>query len=272
MSTDKIAIIVWHTSDLYISKLLPQGLDKVFVLENRRWDLHTLDINDSVNLLQKHVDKLIDDDMKQIILPPVFEVYFRYLHDNKSDYNHIILPVFETFVKEQVLPYSIVGKLCLIGNPDHTKAIEQVVRSRSQSHTLTISQSNNRHFHKDWIIYHHDTAIFDSLFDLAHSRFVNKLIKIRLKKIKDRASDTLIPTNYGYLKWTKTIHGFAHKKIRFYSKDYITNILDRLIWRWSDGHWSTNILYHTWVVPNPKIYINLSIKKEDLNIIKSDIS
>lgn len=275
MSIDKIAIVAWDISDFYVSKLIPKNMDIIFVLENRRWNLHTLDISDSINLLQRHIDSLIQQGIKSIIIPPVFEIYFRYLHDNKSDYIHIILPIFETFFKEQILPYSVVWKVCLIWNPDHTKSIEAIIQSRCQLHILTTNQSNNRYFQKNWILYHHDTTVFDTLHDMGHSRFVNKLIKIVLKKIKDRSPDTIVPTNYGYLKWTKTIHGFTHKKIRFYNKQYIIDIISKLIWVWSDCiEWKqfSHKLYYAGKSPSLKMHIDLNVKKEDLSLIKLDIN
>lgn len=269
---NKIWIISWHTSDLYITHLLPKDIDRVFVLENRWWDLHTLDIKDSIDLIQKDIKYLINQWFEQIILPPVFEVYFRYLHDNKSDYTDIIIPIFETFFKKQILPYSIVWKICLIGNPSHTEKIDGVIKSWWQGHKLTSHQENNRHFHKERLIYHHDTTIFNTLYDLGHSRFVNKLIKVKLKKIKDRAPDTLVPTNYGYLKFCKTIHGFSHKNIRFDSKNTWVGIINDIIWISSDKSATTHKykLYHTGDKPDPKIYISLGIKPQGIEMIKID--
>lgn len=271
MSNDKIAIIAWNTSDFYISKLIPKHMDIVFVLENQWWDLHTLDIHDSMTLLQKHIDSLVQQGIKYIILPPVFEIYFRY--HSKSDYNHIILPIFETFFKEQVLPFSIVWKLCVVWNPDHSRVIETTLTSLCKSHILTSNQSKNRYFHKDRIIYHYDTTVFGTLYDMWHSRFVNKLIKVVLKKDQRWAPDSIIPMNYGYLKWTRTIHSFTSKKIRFYGKQYIIDAIGKYIWIWSNViEWNkyNYTLYYTWKPPDPKIYINLGIKKDDFSIVKLD--
>lgn len=107
--------------------MLPVDIERVFILENRRGDLHTLDIYDAAALIVKHIDKLIEGGVDKIVLSPVFEIYFRYIHEGKRDYRDIILPLFEDTIKNHILPYSIVGKLCFIGNQKHTKYIVDII-------------------------------------------------------------------------------------------------------------------------------------------------
>jgi len=161
----------------------------------------------------------------KLILPPIYELVALYGTSELQTIKSKILPLRTNYVKSYVLPYSIVGKIACIGFRSHWEHIGEYRNNLIIDHIYSANQIKNKHFQKSFPLYKIVTNHWSVLYDLPRSRFVNKLIKIDLKKLKDYAVDTLISLEYGYFKYQKTILDTFHKTVRFHTMDKMETII-----------------------------------------------
>ena len=169
-------------------------------------------------------------DCDLIIVPPVYEILI--LQSNDSEYkkvNQKIVSLYTTLIQNHVLPYSIVGKIGLIGYRHHQDLFQNYWNELKQWHSLTSNQSTNKHFQKQIPLYPLPTDHWSILYTLPRTWFVNKLIKEDLRKFKDYNIDTILPLDRGYLKHSKVIKQKFHNKIRRYDEKIVFWILNELL-------------------------------------------
>jgi hypothetical protein len=81
---------------------------------------------------------LRDRGCESIILPPVRELAFR---DQKN-----VLPLFQSYISDYCLQYSLVGKIGLVGDWSDTQIAQPLFESFAQSYVLTDNQKNTKKF------------------------------------------------------------------------------------------------------------------------------
>ena len=161
---------------------------------------------------------------EQIILPPVRELAFR---EEKN-----IMPLFQHYVLDYCLQYSLVGKIGLMGDWSDTQVAQSLFESFVQEYTLTDNQKNTKKFQwARWVKEVQMRKYF--LTTLSYSDpLVNRVVKHDLRYFKDAGVDTLIPLNYGYFNYQNTIAKFCnYKKCRFHKIDKLEESFKKICHR-----------------------------------------
>jgi hypothetical protein len=167
---------------------------------------------------------LRDRGCESIILPPVRELAFR---DQKN-----VLPLFQSYISDYCLQYSLVGKIGLVGDWSDTQIAQPLFESFAQSYVLTDNQKNTKKF--QWARWVKEVQIwkyFLTTFSYSDP-LVNRAIKHDLRYFKDASVDTLIPLNYGYFNYQNTITKFCnYKKCRFHNLQKLEEIFKKICYR-----------------------------------------
>ncbi len=232
----KIWIICSSLADLHLFEVISDYNHEYLVfLDNRFGPWWQLSREDSLNRVSNILNNDIARSCDKMVVPPAYELY--YLHNPaavvfaKPAYKmpSKILPVFTNYLLEHVLPYSIVGKIGLIGYRNHQVSLGKHRNQLISHHVLTSNQNKNKHFQKQLPLYTIATDHWHILYNLPRSWFVNKLIKTDLKKFKDYAVDTLLPLEYGHFKYQKVFLQAFHKTVRFHSQVKLAQSIELLI-------------------------------------------
>ncbi len=129
------------------------------------------------------------------------------------------MPLFQSYVFDYSLTQSLVGKIGVIGDWSDTQVAQDVFESLTQNYTLTDNQKNTKKFHFPFARRVKEVQMRKYfLTTLSYSDpLVNRAVKHDLRYFKDADVDTLIPLNYGYFNYQKTIAKFCnYKKCRFH--------------------------------------------------------
>lgn len=217
----KIWIIWSQTSDIVsIMQLIPnQGHEYVICLDNRYGPWWWLMREDSIRRVELMLDVLPMCDC--IIVPPVYE--YAFLRGNMTSLP--VLDIWTQYIGECVLKYSVVGKIGLIGYKNHQDILKTWWGEITNNYSLTPNQSQTKRFDASFPIFPLATDHRSVLWDLPRSWFTNKLIKTDLKKMKDYSVDSLLPLEWWYLKFWKTIKQTFYNKVRWYGPKAVRDVI-----------------------------------------------
>lgn len=221
--------IIWSSIiDLSLCSILCL-LDCQFqiVLDSRFGPRWVLSWEDSLQRLELALGVLEDCDI--VIVPPIYELHSEF---NIQNPKFRIMPLFQTYLQNYTLPNSLVGKIGLVGYENHqvmfTNYRDQIIKK----YIPNPKQSENKHFQQRFPLYPIKTNHRSICFDLQKSWFINKLIKMDLKKLKDYAIDSLLPLERWYVQFEKVFKHAFHRKIKFYGKSMVQQIITWLIHKW----------------------------------------
>jgi hypothetical protein len=209
------------------------------VLDNRFGPWGGLSWEDSLERLQLALELIKDCDY--VIVPPIYEEEAKAKAKAKT---FGVIDLRTQYVRKFVLPYSVVGKIGLLGYPHHQEQLKSQWNQIIWDHILSVNQAKNKHFQTWFPLYTLDTSHWSILYDLSRSRFVNKLIKTDLKKLKDFAVDTVLPLERGYLKHGKVIKQTFHSKVRWHGDKVLEGLIQENI-SWDQKQYKMDFLY-TW--------------------------
>lgn len=152
-------------------------------------------------------------------MPPVLELKFLSEESVTNEEKSLILPLFSEYLRMEVFPHSLVGKMGIFGEQEMLSDAQSLIAQLSSSFSPTANQQNTKKFAFPFHFWSKDTRIFSHLLQkLARkSLLVNTVIKQDLRYFKDAAVDSLIPLNYSYFLAERTISKFLNfRKIRFH--------------------------------------------------------
>jgi len=246
----KIGIIASGNDMLSIFKILNkydhEYLIRYDFLYRPWWDKWIDFVMDRVRLW---IDFLQKEWVDTIIVHPVVELSLL-IEDQKRDIKFKkILPLFSGYLKEYCLKYSLVWKIGLFGDFTDVEVIQDLISKFSKNYVLTEHQQSIKKFHspikyrvKEVPMWKYYLTIF------SYSDFmVNKSVKFDLKYFKDANVDTLIPLNYWYFNFQKTISKFFNfNKTRFHKLDKLDCIFQEISWAiWSQSNdYSVKVFYN----------------------------
>ena len=220
-----LCIISSWTENLNIVKLCQQlSIDYTIVLDSLFWPYQ-----DKENIfLEERIITIMEYMSTQwathFILPPALELN---LSHNNSTFN--ILPLFKNYLI-YCLNHSLVGKIGFVGWYSDISQIESLFETISKEHLLTDNQQNTKKFklskrRKDTSMRWYFTRLFSS-----RDMMINKIIKTDLRYFKDANIDTIIPLDYSYFNYQKTICSFFNqKKQKFHKRDVLKEVFINLI-------------------------------------------
>ena len=136
-----------------------------------------------------------------IILPPLLELQrSKQLPDGFPTWVEI-LPLFQTYILEEVLPYSLVGKIGVLTQRADQTDIQACLHDLMQRFTLTPRQQHIKTFHPDFPLRCKEVRLRQYLATTLGARdpMVRKAIKHDLRYFLDAYIDTLIPSSRSIL-------------------------------------------------------------------------
>ncbi len=194
-----------------------------------------------------YLDKL---GMDVIIVPPMCE-----LAASNYQLSASVLPLFETYILEYALKYSIVGKLWLLCDQADMEWAQQVISEMASKYTPTDNQKNIKKFHTPFAMWKKNLRMW-TYFITTYGRrdsMVRKTLKYDLRYFSDADVDTLIPMSRGHLFFQKIIKTrINRKKKRFHWLDAVKECFERIIgdkWQVAGGKYSMTL--HCTDMPTP---------------------
>ena len=238
----KIWIITSSSDNLYLFRFLHEYNFSYHIWYDQegwhRWDK-------AVDFVQKRIeqwfDALIEQWIQKCILPASWELVFLGI----EKYKKYILPLFSTYIIEQVLPSSRVGKLwfiwdwCDIQNQDALKIL-------CAQYQCTENQKNTKIFHQPFVYWSKQTSL-RKYFLISLGRkdwMMHNVVKHDLRYFTDAWVDTLIPLNYGYFAYDSTIAKFFRtKKCRWHRLTKIAWVYNALVKEYKEDTYAVTISY-----------------------------
>lgn len=244
-----ICIISSGTENLNIVKVC----QKLFILHSLFIDTLFRPYQDKeaefvVQRVQQIMEYMTTQWATHFILSPTIELSLKYSSSSTLK-PFSVIPLFQNYLKH-CLQHSLIWKIGFVGGYSDIGQIESFFSTISKEHQLTENQKNTKKFQQPLSKRSKDTSMreyFSRLYS-PRSLLINKTIKEDLRYFKDANIDTLIPLNYSYFNYQRTISShFNQRKQKFHKRETVEEILQKLIPP-SITTASSNIttIYYTW--------------------------
>lgn len=186
----------------------------------------------SPELRKKRCEQAMDylaDKVDAFILPPLLELELGDTYKKKP-----ILSLFQTYLREHALKYSIVGKLGLLCEHADMEQSEKLLKEVTKWYKPTEhQQALAKKFNSSFPTWKKDVRMRTYFLTTYGSRepMVNTTIKHDLRYFHDAAVDTLIPLSRGFMFYQRLISQKTNrKKIRFHGLDAVAISFEKLVW------------------------------------------
>lgn len=178
-----------------------------------------------------------------ILVPPIIELKIR---NEKLFPGITVLPLFESYVKENCFAYSLVGKLGFFGDWFDLKEWQQQLTILAKEYILSDHQSQIKKFHFPFAWRGKEVRNWKYLLDTCSwsMPLLHHNIKQDLRYFKDAKVDTIIPCNYSYFLVQKAIEKARYTDMRFYGLTILENIFKKLVEDKKNSIYSVTV-YHT---------------------------
>lgn len=240
----KIGIICSNNDTLWLFRVLQKYDNEYFVYYDfLNWPYGDKWFEYSMKKTEDWIKYLIEKWAEKIILPPVYELHYL---QSKNKFVDQILPLFQTYVLDYGFKYSLVGKIWTFGDYADLQVVEKLLKNLEKKYNLTENQKLIKKFHSPFCYRSKEVSLRKSfLLNLSYSDFmVNKTVKFDLRYFKDAMVDTVLPLNYGYFAYEKTISKFFNfKKIRFHKSEKLDEIFAWLVSKEKKSDYSVKIFF-----------------------------
>lgn len=240
----KIGVICSNNDTLWLFRILEKYDNEYFVYYDfLNWPYGDKWFDFSVKCVEAWIQYLLDQWVDKIILPPVFELHYL---QSKNKFVDQILPLFQNYVLEYGFKYSLVGKIWIFWDYTDIQVVEKLLKNLEKRYKLSENQKNIRKFHSPFCYRTKEVNLRKSfLINLSYSDFmVNKVVKFDLRYFKDAMTDTVLPMNYWYFAYEKTISKFFNfKKIRFHKLEKLDEIFEWFISKEKKSEYWVNIFF-----------------------------
>ncbi len=154
-----------------------------------------------------------------VILPPIYELHFLASDSKPKAWSVKILPLFTTYVMHSCFAYSLIWKIGLVWDSADIEVAQPFMERLAATYKLSDTQTSIKRFHFPFSFRTKDVSMrkyYLTWFPYSHV-LVNRIIKMDLRYFKDAMVDTLIPLNYWFFRYQRTISKFFNfKHIRFH--------------------------------------------------------
>lgn len=144
-----------------------------------------------------------------------------------------VLGLFEAYMLEHALRYSIVGKLgILLESETQKETTEEVIREYTNIYTPAENQKNIKKFHTDFPIWAKSVRMWNYFLTTYGRRdwMVRKTLKTDLRYFSDADVDTIIPISRWFLFYQKIIRMRINwKKKRFHWLDAVQECFEKIV-------------------------------------------
>ncbi len=194
-------------------------------------------------IIKKSIEHLIQTWCEKIIIDPIFELYFL----QKGEYSDSILSLFTEYLHSYCFTYSLVGKIGLLGDFASIQQAQTLIMNESKNYLLSTNQKTIKKFHFPFKYRAKEVRMWKYfLNNLSFSNFmVNKVIKFDLRYFKNADVDTIIPLNYGYFAYQRTINKyFNFNKQRFHNSKSLEKILETQLTANQENSYTMTVLHN----------------------------
>lgn len=238
----KIWILTSSPDNLYLFRFLNEYNFSYYIWYDQEW-WHRWD--KTTDFVQKRIemglDHLIEQWVTKCVLPPSRELVFLGI----KKYKDYILPLFSTFLAQQILPWSRIGKIGLLGDYADLE-YQHVIKNLIWWYTLSEKQQKTKNFHTPYAYWSKQTPLRKHfLVSLGRKdRMMHNVIKRDLNYFADAWVDSLIPLNYWYFAYDVTISKFFRtKKCRWHRLEKLAAQFAELTHEYEQDTYSVTILY-----------------------------
>ncbi len=174
--------------------------------------------------IHTHLLFLQSQKVDHVIVDPIYELAL-------SSWEKNILPLFQTYLEDEVLPYSLVGSMGLLTEKWDAIDAQPIFAQAVAAYQPTLTQKNIKSFHfpfnyriktpKSWQKWIQELWV--------HNPYLIRTLKNDLRYFKDANIDTFIPLHYMYFAMGRTIKSFFNpKKTRFFDLSFIEKSFKKL--------------------------------------------
>lgn len=184
------------------------------------------------------LEKLVQLGAEKVILPPLYELALL------QEGNPHILPLFQSYLLEEVLPFSLVGKLGILWDSEEILLAQDFFKKLESQFSPTTQQQSTKKFSFPFHYRSKESNLLKHLFThlSRKSLLSNTVLKHELRYFKDAMVDSVIPLNYCIFNGEKTIKKFFNfKKIRFHWLEKIEKKFKKLTAESENSPYQVNI-------------------------------
>ena len=192
--------------------------------------------------LRSYINILLEQGVTHILVWPRYE----YMIMQDSQYAPYVVPLFECYMKEFVLAYTLVGKLGFRGDRADIEMIEKMIWSLRKNFVASARQQSLSKFHHHLPLWTLETDLQRQLIWAWYKRHrvLNNVIKYDLHHFKDADVDTLVPLDYVYWQTEKILkHYFNTRKRRFHGLSALQQLLLKLMPWWQDIPYHVTLMH-----------------------------
>lgn len=249
-----------------------------------------------IERVKKMMRKALDLWVEKLILPPMLELYFLSEMNNQElegdVFKDYILPVYTMYIQKYCIPNSLVWKLWIIGDYFDDKN-QHYIKWLSSSVALSETQKETKKFHNPLSFRFQQVRMW-KYFTMElwwKNRMMHNVVKRDLRKMLDAWVDTIIPCNYWYFVYDKTIKKMlATKKCRWHWLDSIEEMFASVTQKYNEERgalwvvswealwgvlWGATKIVYTWqietIIQQKKMRRLLEMWRGDLITEKIDI-
>lgn len=235
-----IGVIASSLDTFYIWRVLHK-YDHTYIVyyDDALWPYGDKSVELVEQAMLRAMQVLRDRGCQQLILPPVWELYFRTHKD--------VFPLFQRYVLEYCFSYSLIGKIGVMWDSCDAQLAQDQLTGLMKDYSLSDRQKFISTFHypfKRWV---KEVAMWKYfLMGLSYSHpMVHKIVKFDLRYFKDARVDTIIPLSYWYFAYQRTISSFLNfRKYRFHTLDALEKcFVSAASIIWSSDSYNVCILY-----------------------------
>lgn len=139
--------------------------------------------------------------------------------------------MFQEYLINYCFTYSLVGKIGCVGDRSDIQVAQPLLEKIAATYTLTDNQKNIKKFQQPFARWMKEVPLWKYfLTTLSYSDpMANKVVKFDLRYLKDAGVDTIIPLNYGFFNYQKTITKFLnYKKCRFHKMEKLEGLFKNI--------------------------------------------
>lgn len=241
-----LCIITSGTENLNVVKLCQQlSISHTVIVDSLFWPYQDKETNQKIQRTEDIINYMKSQWITHFICHPTIELALLDNNKNRTD----IIPLFTHYIN-YCLNHSLIGKIWFVWWYSDISQIENIFQVIVKEYIPTDNQKNIKKFKlskrtKDMSMRWYFSRLFSP-----RQMMINKIITTDLRYFKDANIDTLIPLDYSYFNFQKTITSFFNqKKQKFHKRDILTNIFASTIKDYSITKKETQetiSVYSTW--------------------------
>lgn len=177
--------------------------------------------------IEKGIVYLREQGVQKLIVPIWYELQYGKKHSD-------IIPLFDSYLRDVVLPASVVGKIWGIsigGDTTYTKALQTSLGEATLDYVPTVRQERTRLFQRPFAWWMWSVALILHMLPewSGTDVMLRKLVKQSFRYFKDAAVDTLLPCDRSFLAVDGVVRKLCReRKIRYHGRSTVHAVWDKV--------------------------------------------